>query len=59
MEHDPSDDETIKAMLSDKTKGSWDGDTFTPKMSAMAEIEPMNLVTYFRTVEKDRKLFMP
>ena len=59
MEHDDSEDDKIHALLDDPDGGSWDGDTYTPKLSKLAGMDPMNLVTYFDKHGGKNRLNLP
>ena len=57
---DNDDDETIRDMLMDAEAGTWDGDTYTPTMSAMAELEdPMSIVRFFEKNGGKNRLHLP
>lgn len=59
MDHDEVDDDVIRDILSNG-KGAWEGDTFTPNLSAVADmVDPMNLVTYFKKHGGENKLNLP
>jgi hypothetical protein len=59
MDRNTEDDDLIRALLDDPAKGSWEGDTFTPKLSALVGMDPMNLVTYFDAHGGKNRLHLP
>jgi hypothetical protein len=59
MERDTSDDDLIRALLEDQDKGSWEGDTYTPNLSALAGMDPNNLVDYFAEHGGKNRLNLP
>jgi len=59
MGRDDSQDELIRALLADEEGGTWEGNVFTPKLSKLAEMDPMNLVTYFDEHGGENRLNLP
>lgn len=59
MERDDSQDELIRALIADPEGGTWDGDTYTPKLSSLVGIDPANLVTYFDAHGGKNRLNLP
>jgi len=59
VERDDSQDDLIRALLEDEDGGTWEGNVFTPKLSKLAGMDPMNLVTYFDKHGGKNRLNLP